>query len=399
MRVNQLLPFAGDIELAECLALPAPSVRPFAPELVESCCALSVALLNDPEARAFPELQALGYWMRRSSVQRMKQEFAALDTENCVLVPRGLVFHIPPGNVDTIFIYSWAVSFLSGNHNIIRLSSKQSRLSDVLVRLLGERCTINNTVVVSYGHEPEITEMISAKADVRIIWGGDDTVRRVRQVPLAPHARELTFPDRTSLAAVKTSAWLSLPDAGKRAVAERLYNDTYWFDQMACSSPRLMIWCGDPGEGREASEGFWRCLRSHIDSKQYTLATGPYLMKLASAYGAILDTEVSGFSEYGNELTVITLEHLDGWRRPHHGGGLFYQVFLRTLNEFAGFVDRRDQTLGTFGFNRDELRALATLLNGRGIDRMVPIGSALDFSRFWDGCDLFQELTRRVYIS
>ncbi|MFC6804089.1 acyl-CoA reductase [Deinococcus caeni] len=40
-------------------------------------------------------------------------------------MPRGLVFHVPPANVDTIFIYSWLMSVLAGNRNVIRLSSRE----------------------------------------------------------------------------------------------------------------------------------------------------------------------------------------------------------------------------------------------------------------------------------
>ena len=41
-------------------------------------------------------------------------------------------------------------------------------------------------------------------------WGGDETVRTVRQVPLAPMANELAFPERFSLAAFSTTAVLAL---------------------------------------------------------------------------------------------------------------------------------------------------------------------------------------------
>src|SRR5229473_1854189 len=38
--------------------------------------------------------------------------------------PRGLVFHVPPANVDTIFVYSWALSALAGNRNVVRISPR-----------------------------------------------------------------------------------------------------------------------------------------------------------------------------------------------------------------------------------------------------------------------------------
>jgi hypothetical protein len=51
------------------------------------------------------------------------------------------------------------------------------------------------------------------------------------------------------------------------------------------------------------------------------------------------------------------------------------------------------------GFSREELDAFARALNGHGIDRMVPLGSALRFSHVWNGYDLLEGLTRTVAVS
>ena len=61
-------------------------------------------------------------------------------------------------------------------------------------------------------------------------------------------------------------------------------------------------------------------------------------------------------------------------------------------------IKRKDQTLSHFGFDHEEVRALARALNGRGIDRIVPIGRALQFHRYWDGYDLLRSFTRTVYV-
>ena len=405
MNVRQIVPAAGEVDLAHCLASLKSTWVPFAPELVEGCAALSSALMGDTEARAFPELQALAFWLRKSAVVRLKGEFKALSSDNCILVPRGLVFHIPPGNVDTIFLYSWALSFLTGNRNLIRLSTRESPPTAILVRLLqsvlgsANGALRGNTVVLQYGHDAAITALISGCVDVRIVWGGDDTIRRIREAPVAPHAKDLGFADRTSMAVLKAEAWLSLAEPGRQNLVERFFNDTYWFDQMACSSPRVLVWCGDAADCAAASRAFMPLLREQITRKSYVLPTGAYLKKFAFACGAILDTAaVCDYSQYGNELTLVTLETLNGLSRRHCGGGLLYQAFLRDINELADFIERPDQTLSAFGFDKSALRMFAQRLNGKGVDRIVPIGSALEFSRFWDGYDLLLELTRRVYI-
>jgi drug/metabolite transporter superfamily protein YnfA len=288
----------------------------------------------------------------------------------------------------------------------MRLPARRSAQTAILLRLLetamenaANGALRGNTVVLHYGHEAEITAAISSLVDVRIVWGGDDTVRRIREAPLAPHGKDIGFPDRSSLAVLQADAWLAADGSSRRTAAERFFNDTYWFDQMACSSPRVLVWCGDAAACAEASGCFLRLLREQIDRKAYQLPTGAYLKKLAFAYGAILNAQdARAYAPYGNELTVITLETLRGLSRQHCGGGLLYQVFVGGLDEVRNFIERRDQTLTTFGFDEATLRNFARALNGKGIDRIVPMGSALEFSRFWDGYDLLQELTRRVYI-
>ncbi|MEV4088519.1 gamma-glutamyl phosphate reductase, partial [Nonomuraea fuscirosea] len=71
---------------------------------------------------------------------------------------------------------------------------------------------------------------------------------------------------------------------------------------------------------------------------------------------------------------------------------------LESLGELASLVERRDQTMTHFGFGQAELEELAMGLAGRGVDRMVPVGSALSFHRVWDGVDLPAEFTRLVTV-
>jgi hypothetical protein len=58
-------------------------------------------------ARRYPELGPLGAYLRRG---RLCSELARLGTDDRTLrFPKGLVFHIAPGNADTVFVYSWAL--------------------------------------------------------------------------------------------------------------------------------------------------------------------------------------------------------------------------------------------------------------------------------------------------
>jgi hypothetical protein len=381
------------------------STVPFA----ESTCALfgqfSRQLRRHPAAKAYPELQALAFWTRPAWISQLRGEWDRLVDGPALLVPRGLIFHVPPANVDTIFVYSWALAALTGNINVIRLPSAVTEqiqiIADVLASLLSSQdfTDLSGTVaLVRYGHDMATTAALSAAADVRVVWGGDDTVQRIRGAALAPAAIELTFPDRFSLAALDARSVVNLDQAALDRLGEAFFNDVFWFDQLGCSSPRLVVWCGDQPTCVVARHRLYGALVSACQHHGYAVPLSAVLDKLGYAYDAAADGGAVALHRSTNETTVVELSALDAVDRSSPGGGLFQDVRVEQLDHLAGQVARKDQTLSYFGFGRAELAGLATKLNGRGIDRMVPIGQALAFSRYWDGYDLLQAFTRRVDI-
>jgi hypothetical protein len=293
-----------------------------------------------------------------------------------------------------MFVYSLAVSLLVGNANVVRLSQRRSETTEVLIDALNAVAAEHPDVarslaVVSYGHEPEPSALLSRAADVRVIWGGDQTIETIRALPLAPHATELLFGDRFSFTAIDAGAdWADLP--------QRLFRDAYWFDQMGCSSPRLVVGVGEGAWDRLAT--LFDGLQAEVRARRYELELGAVLAKRAYAYGALADRPVRAYREHSNELTVIELETLERFDRTHPGAGLFYAAVVDDLDALAPFVARKDQTMTVSGFDDARLAGFVRAVNGRGIDRIVPVGEALDFGRFWDGYDLLAELTRRVFV-
>ena len=112
---------------------------------------------------------------------------------------------------------------------------------------------------------------------------------------------------------------------------------------------------------------------------------------------SILDFPVSSYRRTRG-VTVLTLDSLTSYPRDHSGGGLFFSARVDRLGDLAPVLSRKDQTLTYFGFDLNELKEFALSLTGKAIDRMVPIGQALQFSRFWDGKDLLREFCRFVHI-
>lgn len=398
-------PRGGDLTAA-LEALAPPGLPPFDPALIDLSDTLARAILRAPAARTHPELTALGFFMRRAAVEALKREAADLAIPRTRLVPRGIVFHVPPANVDTIFVYSWLLSMLCGNANVLRLSRRGGPVVDALVGVFARvfadapPALARSLVLARWGHDAAITAAVSARADVRVIWGGDAAVQAIRAVPLPAHARELTFADRWSYAALGADAALSLDDEATAALAERFFNDTYWFDQLGCSSARLVVWVGAPDAAARAAERFWPALHRVIRGKGYAVDAGTAIAKQLFAMRTALDVPEAGrFAVYANELEILPVSALTHVKREHCGAGLFLQFVAPRVADLADYAVRRDQTLTVFGIEPGDVDALVARAGGRGIDRIVPVGEALSFGRFWDGTDLLAEFQRRIHIA
>ena len=239
----------------------APVLEPFSKDAMACCSALSRALLRDPQARRYPDLMALGFWLREAQLSALQAEFRAFETPVHRLFPRGTIFQIAPANVDTLFAYMWSLALLTGNRSIVRLSSRSSPQAELLLDTIGRilagyaRVAEGNRFV-RYVHDAGLTAQFSLACDLRVVWGGDETVNTVRRLPLPPHARDLVFPDRYSFCAVKAAAYLATNTAGRDRVAHDFCNDVLWFDQMACSSPRTVLWCGEECDCESAADDF-----------------------------------------------------------------------------------------------------------------------------------------------
>lgn len=402
--VEQVLPYARPADLHAVLSAlaAAPALPPFHPAAVDFCADLARTLAR--RARHLPEVQALAFWMRRSAVARLEDSFARLADDATVLVPRGTVFHVPPANVDTIFVYSWLLSVLCGNRNVVRLSARTTDQAALLVDLVRERLDAHpgvrdTTAMVRYGHDRAATDAASRSCDLRVVWGGDSAVDAVRSSPLPPRAVDVTFSDRASLAVVRADAYAALGEGERDALVHEFYNDTYWFDQLGCSSPRAVLWVGDAARCADLGHDFFARLRAEVAGRGYSVDTAGALAKLGFAYRTVLDQTVIAWDTFGNELAVLWMADFPVIAAEFSGGGTFLQHCTASLDDIANHVDRRIQTLTQFGFAHEELRALAVRLNGRGIDRIVPFGKALSFGHVWDGYDLLQTFTRRVVVA
>ena len=76
--------------------------------------------------------------------------------------------------------------------------------------------------------------------------------------------------------------------------------------------------------------------------------------------------------------------------------GLFFEYETHGIEKIKDIINEKYQTLTYFGFDKINLRNFILEKRLKGIDRIVPIGRALDMSLIWDGKDLINHLSRII---
>lgn len=371
---------------------------PFDPRVIGFLSALSQAIRESGERRE--EEAAFGFWCRHSHLEALR----ARHESPMLRVGRGLLFHIAPSNVPAMFAYTLAIGMLAGNANRVRLSTRQGETEGQLCHIF--RTLLNRpefeeikvrTSLLTYERNDLLTAQYAAQCDGRVVWGGDETVSALRKMPLPPHGVELSFPNRRSIALLRKSHLSGLEQEELEGLAHRFYNDTYRMDQKACSSPQLVIWLEDGGE-EGIRERWWEAVAREA-ARQYPFGAYQAFRKLEAfslAAMTLEDPPVEGVDRFqGNLLMVARLAappqrplELDG------GFGLFFECRIERLDQLLPLLSPKIQTLTVAGTDMLEIAEFIQKKGARGVDRVVPVGQALEMDTIWDGKDLISQLSR-----
>jgi len=368
----------------------------FSDEACDFLDAVSKKLLQMPEAKEYADVITFAFWGRKASLQQLKRNY--INDE--IRIGRGIVFHISPSNVAVNFAYSLAAGLLAGNANIVRLPSKAFRQVDLICKaineVLADSCYMESYVcLVRYGHSKDTNDYFSSICDTRVVWGGDHTIRTLRESLIKPRANEITFADRFSIAIIDADAYLACEEKSKLALD--FYNDTYLNDQNACTSPSIVVWLGEQSE--VAKMQFWRTLHE-IVKERYSLQAVQAVDKLTAL--CLLGENGEGakaLTREDNYIFRVKLEGLQEELLKYRGNsGFFMEYIASDIAEITPICINQCQTISYYGVEQKKLEKFLLECRPLGIDRIVPIGTTLNFSLVWDGYDLIRSMSRQISV-
>jgi hypothetical protein len=374
------------------------AMEPFCEAAIDFFDQLSKRLNKDPRTRAYPDVATFAFFCRKSNLLKIKEQY---DTR--LLLGRGVVFHIAPSNVPVNFAYSLLCGVLAGNINIVRVSSKDFEQVAIICNAMAaiRQAGIHNEIterifIVRYDRQSDATALYSSLCDVRVIWGGDDTIAQIRRHPLPARSFDITFADRYSICVINADIYCN--ESHPETVANGFYNDTFLFDQNACTAPHLIVWMGDADNIAKSKTVFWDTLYRIVKSKYGEIQDVIAIDKLTALYNEAVHVQnIKKIPSKDNLLWRIELEtlpkNIDEFRSTC---GYFTEYTMQSLAELKEIINRKYQTLAYYGFSADFFTDFIRKLGPSGIDRIVPIGHTMDFSMTWDGFDLIKTLSRKI---
>ncbi len=359
---------------------------------------LSKIIRKSKEASIYPDLMAFSFWCRKANIRKFKSRYNKLDNR----LGKGLAFHITPSNVPLSFGYSFVFGLLSGNSNIIKIPSKVFPQAEFLCKTIYDllnikkyRSLCDSTAFVRYDKKDNVTEYFSSICDARVLWGGDSTIKKVRQYKTPVRCIDIAFADRYSLCIINADILLEQNSSEFIKIIERFYNDTFIMDQNACSSPHLIVWLGK--KKQKAKNQFWESLDAYV-RKNYNLPSVSAVDKYNRFCQNAIDINIPfELIRHGNHIYRIVLDKLPDDIYSFRGNcGYFFEYDAKKLSEIIPIISNKFQTLTYFGLNKLSLKDFVIDNKLNGIDRIVPIGQALDISLTWDGFGVIESLSRII---
>lgn len=287
------------------------------------------------------------------------------------ILPLGVLFHIAPGNMPGLPVYTALEGLLTGNINLIKLPHGDKGLSLAAFRLLTEQEPRLAPYLYAFdlpSGERDDIKVLADLADGLVVWGGDGAISAARALA-GPGCKLIEWGHRLSFAYVSGYQ-------DREAELSALAGHIVGTGQRLCSSCQVVFL--DTGE-REEGLAFCRAFLPHLEAAAAKRpGAGAGAAASLSGHTALLERIVDGRAEgetlfRGRGCSVIFRPGGELELSPMEGNVL---VKLLPEQELLPTLRRQKGRLQTAGLicAPEKRETLAGLLARAGVTRVTRAG-------------------------
>ena len=332
------------------------------------------------------------FWARKANLKRLN---IIKKSSNDLRIGRGAILHIAPSNI-------------SGCPSVIRISSRIIEEYEFIFEVINKICrsekfinTFNKFCFVSYDVESNLNEFFSNNVKARVIWGGNETIKKFKSFSTSPNCIDLIFPNRVS-SSIISSTWLNSSSEKEQKIISDLYaRDIGLYSQQACSSPTSLIVLNDDNSfAKDKLSNFLNfCDQSLNNKKGVSPAQG--LLNFKTSIEIFMKNPNLNLFFKGINICAFSLVENEDFIKSDiqlkDSCLVIYEV--NSINNVIKFLRNDNQTLICIGLEDKAKRELAFKAAIDGTDRIVDAGNALSMDIFWDGYDIVNFLSRLISIN
>lgn len=364
---------------------------------------------------AFADVEGIAFlatWLRKKSLSAMLTAslggradaldgFVADGARKLRAAPRGIVAQWIAGNIPTLAVFSFVLSALAKNVNLVRVPKESHAVVERMLAVLAEtqveglsgaELLAGASFFYFPGEDRELHTALSLRADARVVWGGQATLATVLALPRHEHVEDIVFGPKFSLGFVDAAARDRV--AGGDEIARSIVRDILFVEQSACSSPHILYVEGELDDARRFGGAIAKELAkqtARTPKRAIGEGTAAAILRLRSDYALSENKDV--LASRNVDWTVL----VDADGAVLSEGVQSRTIFVRALglDVVAGasaVVNPQVQTVGLLVDDGARAAALADLCATRGVSRLVRFGLMNVYDQPWDGlfaCDRF----------
>ena len=359
---------------------------------------LSNNIFKRKDLRKYPDLASYAFFCRKNNILKLKKKYQSFEKNR---YGRGVSLHFTPSNVPLNFAYSLFFGLITGNSCIIRISDNQSYQAKILIKEINNLLKIKNyfsikkkIIILRYKKNKSITDILSKICDVRIIWGGDDSIDEIRNSQLKPTAFDVTFADKYSICIIGCGEYIKNKDKSKEAVS--FFNDTLFFDQNACTSPKVICWIGNKTDTKTARKIFWKHFEKITIKKDYNPGGNTGYEKFYKETLLSIDQKIKLDKHSKNVRKILLNKIPNNFEKYFSPGGIFLEFQSTHLKKLKKIITNKVQTITYLNADPIQISKDFELRKIKGVDRIVKNGRSSEIGLEWDGYDIIFQISKKL---